>query len=96
MTQRYVVLPHKDLRNACSSLQGDVQLTSACQMFGISSAIEGVQQISILSSIAEQWVRFIAGRRPANLSIWIVPDPWTDSKIAYKCLRSALEVTYNH
>ena len=54
ITERYVVLPHKYLRNACASLQGDVQLTSACQMFGISSAIEGVQQISILSSIAEQ------------------------------------------
>ncbi len=53
MTQRYVVLPHKDLRNACSSLQGDIQLTSACQMFGGSSEIEEVQQITILSNMAE-------------------------------------------
>ena len=53
MTQRYVVLPHKDLRNACSSLQSDIQLTAACQLFGSSSAMKGVQQISILSSMAE-------------------------------------------
>ena len=32
ITERYVVLPHKDLRNASSSLQGDAQLTLAYDM----------------------------------------------------------------
>ena len=32
ITERYVVLPHKDLRNACSSLQGDAQQTLAYDM----------------------------------------------------------------
>ena len=32
ITERYVVLPHKDLRHASSSLQGDAQLTLAYDM----------------------------------------------------------------
>ena len=32
ITERYVVLLHKDLRNASSSLQGDAQLTLAYDM----------------------------------------------------------------
>ncbi len=32
ITERYVVLPHKDLRNASSALQGDAQLTLAYDM----------------------------------------------------------------
>ena len=32
ITERYVVLPNKDLRHAFSSLQGDVQLTLAYDM----------------------------------------------------------------
>ena len=32
ITERYVVLPHKDLRNASSALQDDAQLTLACDV----------------------------------------------------------------
>ena len=32
ITERYVVLPHKDLRNASSSLQGDAQQSFAYDM----------------------------------------------------------------
>ena len=72
------------------STAGRRPANAACKWFGISSAMEGVQQSSILYRIVKLWVRFIAGRRPANLNISIVPVTWTDSEIATRRhLRSA-------
>ena len=79
----------KELRSV-HLIAGRRPANAACKWLGMFSAMAGVQQSSMLSRIAKQWVRFTAGRRPANLNISIAPDTWSDLDCATRrYLRSA-------